>query len=147
MAKRAGKRRKRRVTAAEVRSTLGAGAELVRLAANVLDSELAVGIEAAKAVQKRVDRERRIDARDFNDALQRFRADAHEVVNSLDAQISGAKLQQNLDLAKKIISQANDAVDLAVGVVTTSASVANEFIRNNVTATDARPTSKRRPKS
>jgi hypothetical protein len=144
MAKRARKTGTARENEPRAASVFGAGAELVRSAAVVLDNELAVGITAAKAVQQRVDRERRVDAADFTDALQRFQSDAHDLVNSLDGQLSGAKLQQNLDLAKKFIAQTNDIVDLAVGVVTTSAQLANEFIHANSTKPNAGPTPKRR---
>jgi len=144
MAKQAGRKRTARENELRAAGVFGNAAELVRSAAFVLDAELAVGITAAKAVQQRVDSERRIDAADFRDALARFQTDAHDLVNSLQGQISGSKLQQNLDLATKFISQTNDIVDLAVGVVTTSAVLANEFIHTNSIKPNAGPTPKRR---
>jgi hypothetical protein len=143
MAKRAGKRPPKAQRAARV---FGASAELVKSAAVVLDSEMAVGITAAKAVQQRLDRERRIEPADFRDAVQRFQTDARDLANSLDAQLTGSRLQPNVDLARRFVTRANDMIDLAVGLVTTSAELANEFIQTNSikTKTDAARTRKRR---
>lgn len=145
MAKKARKARRRGLPKApRAASVLGASAELVRSAAVVLDSEMETGITAAKAVQQRVAHERRIEPADFRDAMQRFQSDAHDIVNSLDAQLSGSRLPQNVELAKRFITRANDMVDLVVGLVTTSAELANEFIHTNSIRTHAAPTRKRR---
>jgi hypothetical protein len=143
MAKRAGKRLPRAPRAARV---FGASAELVRSAALVLDAEMAVGITAAKAVQQRLDREGRIDPADFREAVQKFQTDAHDLANSLDAQLTGSRLQPNVDLARRFITRANDMIDLAVGLVTTGAELANEFIQTNSVKTnkDAARNRKRR---
>jgi hypothetical protein len=122
----------------------GASAELVRSAAFVLDQEMAIGITAAQAVQQRVASEKRIDPADFRDAMQRFQSDAHDIVTSLEGQLAGSKLPQNIDLAKRFITRAGDMVDLAVGIVTTSAELANEFIHTNSIRKNAAPTRKRR---
>jgi hypothetical protein len=122
----------------------GASAELVRSAAVVLDQEMAIGVTAAKAVQQRVAKERKIDPADFRDAVQRFQTDARDIVNSLDAQLTGSRLPQNVELARRFITRANDMVDLAVGLVTTSAELANEFIQANSTRSHAAPSRKQR---
>jgi hypothetical protein len=125
-------------------SVLGASAELVRQAAVILDQEMAVGVTAAKAVQQRLARERRIEPADFREAMQRFQSDARDIVNSLNAQVAGEKLNQNVELAKRFITRASDMIDLAVGVVTTSTELANELIHANLTKTNAGRTRKRR---
>ena len=127
MRKRTTRRRKTR----EAARLLGGGVELVRSAAVLLDQELAVGVTAAKAVQQRVQRERRVDAADFREALQRFQANGRELVTAISSQLDGSKLTQNVELAKRFIAKANDLVDLTVGVVGTSAELANEFVQAN----------------
>jgi len=124
-------------------SVLGISADMVRAAAVILDSELAIGMSAAKAVQKRVDSERRVDAADFKDAMLRFQADARDVVNSFDAQLQGAKLDSNIELTRTFVMRAKDFIDMAVGMATTSAELANEFLQQNARAQDAAPKRKR----
>ena len=142
----AGPRRQGNRKQQQAARVFGAGSELVRSAAVVLDQEMAIGITAAKAVQKRIAEEGRIEPADFRDAMQRFQTDARDLVNSLDAQLTGSKLPQNVELAKRFIARANDMVDLAVGFITTSAELANELIRTNLskTAETNAPTRKRR---
>jgi hypothetical protein len=145
MAKRAGKAKRRKSPkAARAAGVFGASAELVRAAAVVLDQEMAIGVTAAKAVQQRAAKERRIDPADFRDAMQRFQTDARDLVNSLDAQLTGSRLPQNVELARRFVTRANDMVDLAVGLVTTSAELASEFIQTNSTKKNAEPGRKRR---
>ncbi len=144
MAKRASKSKGRRRMKVERPSTVfGVSAEVVRSAALVLDQEMAVGVTAAKSVQQRLAKERRFEASDFKDALLRFQTDARDIVNSLDAQLTGSRLPQNVEVAKRFIGRANDMVDLAVGMVTTTAEIANDFLQANAPKTNAAPSRKR----
>jgi hypothetical protein len=138
MAKRVAKAKRRsRGKVEKVSTVFGSSAELVRAAASVLDQEMAVGIEAAKAVQQRVSRERKVETSDFKEAMARFQTDARDVVSSLEAQLGGSRLPQNVELAKRFLTRANDMVDLAVGMVTTSAEIASELLQKNAPGTDA----------
>ena len=137
-------RKQRRPKEQRAASVLGASAELVRAAAGILDEEMAIGVTAAKAVQTRLATEGRFEPADFKEALLRFQSDAHEVVNSLDAQLVAPRLTPNVDLAKRFIMRANDMVDLAVGIVTTSAELANELIQTQSTRPNDKPVRKRR---
>lgn len=105
---------------------------------------MARGVAAAKAVQKRLATEKRIEPADFRDALQRFQTEGRDIVAALEKQITGSLLSQNVELAKKAIARANDMIDLAVGVVTTSAELANEFIQANSTKSHVAARRKRR---
>ena len=136
MGKKPGKSQ-RRTEQPRAGTVFGAGAELVREAAVVLDQEMAIGMTAAKAVQQRLAQEHRIEPADFKDALQRFQTDAHDLVNSLTAQLTGDRLAPNVQLAEQFIARANDMIDLAVGIVTTSSELANQFIHTQLTQTNA----------
>lgn len=68
--------------------------QIVKDAAVLLDEELASGIVAAKQVQQRFQKERRINPGDFKDALTRFQGDAHDVVNLLNDSISPITIKE-----------------------------------------------------
>jgi hypothetical protein len=144
MAKKSISRNRGRGKHARSARVFGQGAELVRQAASILDQEMAVGVTAAKAVQQRLDREQKIDPADFRNALQRFQGEAHALVNSLNAQLAQDKLPQNVELAKRYITRANDLIDLTVGVVTTSSELANDLLRTNLTKANVRSNRKGR---
>jgi hypothetical protein len=146
MAKRVAARSKRgRARATRDTRELGDTAlSIVRVAADLLDKEMAIGIKAAKAVQKRLHQERRIEAADFREALAKFHADGRDLINSLDHQLSGDLLNKNVTLAKSFVAKTNEMLDLAVGVVTTGAELANQLLQTNLTKQDAGPGRKSR---
>src|SRR5262249_60272680 len=116
-------------------SVVGAArADVLRAAAVILDEEMVVGISAAKAMQQRIAKEGKIDPVDFKEAMQRFQADAHDIISSLNGQLSGKRLSSNAEIAKQFVERANDMVDLTVGLVTTSAQLANDLIQTNFCA-------------
>src|SRR5437764_8253253 len=69
--------------------------QIVKDAALLLDDEIASGIVAAKQVQQRFQRERRINPDDFKDALTKFQGDAHEVINQLNGQFPELNSKEN----------------------------------------------------
>jgi hypothetical protein len=99
MAKSAKASRARRTDAPREARQLGdTGAQIVKAAARLLDQEVALGITAAKAVQQRLQRERRVESTDFKAALARFQADARDIINALDRQLDGTQLRENTEL-------------------------------------------------
>ena len=62
--------------------------QIVKDAASMLDEEVAAGIVAARQMQQRFQKERRIDPTDFKQALQKFQGNAHEVITLLDDQLA-----------------------------------------------------------
>lgn len=134
-----------RKSAREARQFGDAGGEIVKAAARLLDQEMAVGITAAKAVRQRLQKERRIDSADFNEALQRLQADARDVISALDHQLDGTRLRENTELARKFVAKTNDLLDLVVGVVTTGAELANQLLQANLPAGGAGRVRKSRP--
>jgi hypothetical protein len=105
--------------------------QVVKDAAALLDEELAAGILAAKQVQQRFQKDRRIDPGDFKKALDKFQGDAHEVVTLLDNQISELSSQDSKDLSKRFLHNAHDVVDLAVELVTLGAQIADQMTKSN----------------
>ncbi len=107
-------------------------AQIVKDAAALLDQELAEGIVAANQVQKRFREERRIDPADFSNALQRFQADAHEVIQLLNDRLNDMRSQENSDLVKNLLDRSHDLVDLAVELVTGSAEIATQLAQSPI---------------
>jgi hypothetical protein len=104
-----------------------ATSKIVKQAAQLLDEELAAGMVAAKQMQDRFARERRVDPADFADALQRFQRDAHEVVTLLDEQFEDFRSDENAQVVSRLLTNAHDLVDVVVGVVNIGADVASQL--------------------
>lgn len=120
-------------------------AQIVKDAAALLDEELAAGIQAAQQVQQRFRKQRRIDPADFSDALQRFQADAHEVIGLLNDRLDEMRSQENFQLVQKLVERSHDLVDVAVELVNRSAEIANQLAnsRNAKQPTERRAGRKR----
>jgi hypothetical protein len=109
-----------------------ATSQIVRQAAELLDEEVAAGIVTAKQMQDRFARERRVDPADLQVSLQRFQADAHEVVTMLDQQLAELRSDDNAALVSRLVSNAHDLVDVLVGVVNMGADIANQLAEKNL---------------
>ena len=107
-------------------------AQIVKDAAALLDEELAAGIVAANQVQQRFRTEGRVDPRDFSNALQRFQADAHEVITLLNERLNEMRSQENFDVVKKLVNRSHDMVDVAVELVNSSAEMANQLANSPI---------------
>lgn len=106
--------------------------QIVKEAASLLEEEVASGIVAAKRVQERFDRERRVDPADFKESVTRLQAQAHDVVNQFSSQLSDPKLQENVDLLHRFVSNSHDLVDLAVEMLNTNAELADQLVRSDL---------------
>ena len=106
--------------------------QIVKDAAVLLDEELASGIVAAKQVQQRFQKERRINPGDFKDALTRFQGDAHDVVNLLNDQFAEMRSDENAELVKRFTGNAHSLLDLVVELVSTSAEIADQLAKSNL---------------
>lgn len=109
-----------------------ASTQIVREAAALLDEEMAAGVVAAKKMQQRFDKERRLDPSDFNEALQRLQSDGHEVVNLLNDQIADLRSEENAAIMKRLTNNAHDLMDLAVGLVNMGAEIVNQLVETNL---------------
>jgi hypothetical protein len=105
--------------------------EIVTQAATLLDEEIAAGIVAARQMQNRFQRERRIDPGDFRDALTRFQNDAHQVVSLLADQFAALRSQENEEIINRFTANAHGLLDLVVEMVNTGAEVANEVVQQS----------------
>jgi hypothetical protein len=102
-------------------------AQIVKDAAALLDQELAAGIVAANQVQRRFRDEGRVDPKDFNVALQRFQANAHEVIRLLNERLDDMRSNENFATVRSLMDRSHDVVDLAVELVNSSAEIADRL--------------------
>lgn len=119
--------------------------QIVRDAAVLLDEEIAAGIVAAKQMQQRFQKERRIDPEDFRSLIQKFQSDAHEVVNLFSNQIAELRSKENAELVDNLVRRAHDALDLATEVFVMSADIAAQALQSRFRKT--RPAGNARRKS
>jgi hypothetical protein len=106
--------------------------QIVKDAALLLDEEIAAGIVAAKQMQRRFQKERRIDPSDFKDAIQQFQAHAHEVVNQLNESISEMGSRENQEIMRRLVSRGHDLLDLTVEVFNMGAELADQLVQSKV---------------
>src|SRR5271163_1730241 len=93
---------------ARIRNASKSVTNIVKDAAEILDEEVASGIIAARQVQDRFKKENRIDPKDFESALQKFNADAHEVLNLLSQQIDELHHKDNVELTRRMMDKTHD---------------------------------------
>jgi signal transduction histidine kinase len=123
------------------------GSQIVRDAAALLDEEMALGIVAARNMQERMDKERRIDKADFREALQRLQGDAHQVLDLVSGQLSEARAAENSELISRFTRNMHDLLDVVVGVVSTSAEIAGQLAEANLPKPPAKKAGRTGPRA
>lgn len=106
--------------------------QIVKDAAALLDEEMAAGILAAKQMQQRFRKEKRIDPGDFREALLKFQGHAHEVINQLKERVSETSAQENAELIGHFVNNTHDLLDLTVEMVNTSAEIADRLMQSDL---------------
>jgi hypothetical protein len=116
---------------------------IVKDAAAILDDEVASGIVAAKRVQDRFQKERRVENKDFSGALQKFNTDAHEILNLVGDQIDAMSSRENSELTKRLFGRTHDVLDLTIEMINISAELADQLAqKTKPTKTRTKPTAK-----
>lgn len=109
---------------------LGSGtADVVRRATEVLETELSAGLAAARKAEKRFRAERRVETQDLEEAISRFRADGHELVNVARGLTEELRSDATADLAKRLFDDADQALDLALSLVELAPDLLNRAVR------------------
>ena len=104
--------------------------QIVKDAAVLLDEEIAAGIVAAKQMQRRFQKERRIDPNDFREAILQFQEHGHEVVNQLNERVSDMGAQENQEILRRLVSKSHDLLDLSVEVFNMGAELADQLVQS-----------------
>jgi predicted lactoylglutathione lyase len=106
--------------------------QIVKDAAVLLDDEIAAGIVAAKQMQRRFQKERRVDPGDFKEAVQQFQVHAHEVVDQLNSRVSDMGSKENQELLRRLVNNSHDLLDLTVEVFNMGAELADQLVQSKV---------------
>ena len=117
---------------AQIKQISKVSSQIVRDAAVLLDEEIAAGIVAAKQMQRRFQKERRIDPSDFREAILQFQEHAHEVVNQLNERVSDMGSQENQEIMRRLVSRGHDLLDLTVEVFNMGAELADQLVQSKV---------------
>lgn len=132
------RRAESRNTPARKLAGLGTGtAESVRRATEVLEGELAAGIASARKAQERFRRERKVDARDLEEVLARFRSDGHDLVDVARELTAELRSDATNTLAQKLIADAHGALDTLLDLVTLAPDLVNRLLALADTPTQA----------
>ena len=119
---------------ASVKQVTSNASQIVRDAALLLDEELAAGIVAAKQVQRRFEKERRIDQVDFKDAVEQFRDQAHELVNQLQSQFTSIGSKENSDVVQRLVNNTHSLLDLTAEAFTMGAELTGQITQSKLPA-------------
>ena len=89
----------------------------VREAASVLERELAAGLAGVRRVETRFTKERRVDPGEFDEVLERFRSNAHELIDVASARVTELGSDDVADLSTRLTRDAHDLFDVALDLV------------------------------
>lgn len=103
-----------------------AASEIVRQAADLLDQEIAAGILAAKAVEDRFVKERRLHPTDVLGSLDRFRSMGHEILQALTDRVAQIAPTETTKPITHLLERGHDLLDLAVGMIESASKMAEE---------------------
>lgn len=115
---------------AQIKQISKVSSQIVKDAAVLLDEEIAAGIVAAKQMQRRFQKERRIDPSDFREAILQFQEHANEVVNQLNERVSDMGSQENQEVMRRLVSRGHDLLDLTVEVFNMGAELADQLVQS-----------------
>jgi hypothetical protein len=87
------------------------GSAAVRQAASVLERELAAGLAGVRRLGTRFSEERRVDQAEFEDVLERFRTNAHELIDAASARVTELGSEDVQDLSRRLTRDAHDLFD------------------------------------
>jgi hypothetical protein len=101
--------------------------EVLQRAASVLEEEVAAGVAGAKRLSGRLAEERRVDQAEFEDVMQRFRTDLHDLVDVAGSRLSEMSSGQPQELAQRFASDAHDVVDTVMNLVNLAPDIVNRL--------------------
>lgn len=107
--------------------------EVVRQAASILEEEIAAGIVAARQVEKKLLKEDRFNANDFENVVQRFRNDAHSVVNMISDRVGEFRSGESDDLVQRFQKDGHEIVDTVMNLLNIAPEILTRLTRTEGT--------------
>ena len=109
--------------------------QVVQEAAAVLEEELAAGLIAARNVSQRLAKEQRFETEDFADALKRFRATGHQLIEMARGRLTDLRTDETQDLLQRFLTDAQGGLDTLVDLIGAGPELANRFVKNSTPPT------------
>ena len=119
-------------SADQIRRIGESASEIVREASLLLDEELAAGMLAARQMQQRFAKERRFDPTDFDEALERFQRDGHDILTQLSARLAELQSDDNAQRVKRLVDNGHSALDLTVEMAKMGTDLVNQLVQANL---------------
>lgn len=139
-----GKPKRERATAQasgreEILRAFGAStSDMIQKAAVILEEEVAVGLLAAREVERSMRETGELRAESFDDILVRLRRDAHDVVNIIGEQVDQMRSAEFDELSGRFQKDAHEAVDVLLNAVTHAPTIINRLLKlSNLTTPDS----------
>jgi hypothetical protein len=99
----------------------------VRQAATVLEGELSSGLAGVRKIQERLTKERRLDQKEFDEVLERFRANAHELIDVAAGRMADLRSGEVQDLSQRLTTDAHDLFDTVLNLVGMAPDIVNRL--------------------
>jgi hypothetical protein len=99
----------------------------VRQAATVLESELSSGLAGVRKIQQRFTKERRVDQKEFDEVLERFRGNAHELIDVAAGRMADLRAPDVQDLSQRLTADAHDLFDTVLNLVGMAPDIVNRL--------------------
>lgn len=138
-----GKTKRERATAQEsgreeiLRAFGASTSDMIQKAAVILEEEVAVGLLAAREVERSMRETGELRAESFDDILVRLRRDAHDVVNIIGEQVDQMRSAEFDELSGRFQKDAHEAVDVLLNAVTHAPGIINRLLKlSNLTTPD-----------
>ncbi|MBK8901712.1 MAG: hypothetical protein IPM53_11050 [Anaerolineaceae bacterium] len=122
----------------EILRAFGAStSDMIQKAAVILEEEVAVGLLAAREVERSMRETGELSSESFDDILVRLRKDAHDVVNIISEQVDQMRSSEFDELSQRFQKDAHEAVDVLLNAVTHAPGLINRLLKmSNLTTTD-----------
>jgi hypothetical protein len=99
----------------------------VQQAASVLESELSSSLAGVRKIQQRFAKEHRVDQKEFDEVLERFRVNAHELIDVTAGRMSDLRSDEVQDLSHRLTADAHDLFDTMLNLVGMAPDIANRL--------------------
>jgi hypothetical protein len=124
------KQPRRRQTKRQPRRLEGAAdnaSTAVRQAATVLEKELSAGLAGVQKIERRFTKERRVDQKEFDEVLERFRTNAHEFIDVAAGRMTDLRSPDVQDLSQRLTTDAHDLFDTVLNLVGMAPDIVNRL--------------------
>jgi ABC-type transporter Mla subunit MlaD len=99
----------------------------VTQAATVLEDELSSGLAGVRKIEQRFTKERRVDQKEFDEVLERFRTNAHELIDVAAGRMADLRSDEVEDLSRRLTTDAHDLFDTVLNLVGMAPDVVNRL--------------------